>query len=106
MPTNTKSTSKTSTMESAKGGSNDFLKAYARLRTVLDSLEITSLRYCLKDTSSAKRIERAKEIEAVLMPIIREFENNIPKMKPTPCPAGFFNCGGCCVPYPCAEQDF
>jgi hypothetical protein len=102
MATNMKSTGNTTTQKStAKEGSNDFPKAYARLRTVLDSLELTALRYCLKDTSSAKRIERAKEIEAVLIPIIREFENNIPKLKPSECPDGFFNCGGCCLPYPC-----
>ncbi len=98
MAANTKSTDKTTTEKSsAKGGSNDFLKAYAQLRTVLDGMEITAVRYCLKDTNPAKRIERAKEIEAVLMPIIRKLSKEAPPI----CPDGFFECDGCCQPYPC-----
>lgn len=95
---NTELTSKTTINESTdKEASNDFLKAYARLRTVLDSLEITTLRYCLKDTSPVKRIERAKEIEAVLMPVIRKLSKDAPSR----CPDGFVDCDGFCLPYPC-----
>ncbi len=102
MATNTKSTGKITNNEStAYEASNDFLKTYARLRTVLDSLETTALRYCLKDTNPAKRIERAKEIETVLLPMIKKLENGIPKEGSSICPDGLFDCGGCCLPYPC-----
>ncbi len=98
MAMNTESTNKTTINEStAKDASNDFLISYARLRTVLDSLEITALRYCLKDTNLVKRIERAKEIEAVLMPAIKKLS----KEAPSRCPDGFVDCDGCCQPYPC-----
>lgn len=100
MAMDTESTSKTTNNEStAKEASNDFLKAYARLRTVLDSMEITALRYCLKDTNLVKRIERAKEIEALLMPTIRKLS----KETLSRCPDGFADCDGCCVPYPCID---
>ncbi len=101
MTMNTKSTGETTTKSTANEASNDFLKAYARLRTVLDSMEITALRYCLMDTNSAKRIKRAKEIENVVMPVIKEFESKIPKQSLRPCPDDLFNCDGCCLPYPC-----
>lgn len=84
--------------------SGNFLKAYIRLRTVLDGLEIASLRYVLNDGDTAGRTARAEELEKVLMPIITEYQQN--KMQTNAgaeCPDGFFSCcnGGCCVPYPC-----
>ncbi len=82
-------------------GSGDFLKAYARLRTVLDGLEITSLRYCLQDNDATKRIARAEELEQVLLPIITEYQNKMRTNSTVDCPDGFNNCGGCCVPYDC-----
>ncbi len=104
MAMDTESNSKTTNNEStAYEASTDFLKAYARLRTVLDGMEITALRYCLKDTSSVKRIERAKEIEAILLPIIKKLENRIQKQDSSICPDGLFDCDGCCVPYHCID---
>ncbi len=91
----------TDKMTRAKGSGN-LPKAYIRLRTVLDALEISALRYCLIDADAAETIKRAKEIEALLMPIITKFQT---KMQPRPgnCPDGYFNCGGCCVCYPCID---
>lgn len=86
-------------------GSNDFPKTYIRLRTVLDGLEITALRYCLKDKDEAERIKRAEEIITALMPIIEKYQNT-PQTGENgggECPEGFFQCGGCCVPYPCPD---
>ncbi len=84
---------------------NDFLKAYKRFRTVLDGLEITALRYCMNNNDDAHRIARAKEIEEKLMPIIEEFQSKMHTNLNLPlnidCPEGFYNCGGCCVPYEC-----
>ncbi|MDQ3087952.1 MAG: hypothetical protein M3Q78_05070 [Acidobacteriota bacterium] len=81
--------------------SGDFLKAYARLRTVLDGMEITSLRYCLKDKDEAKRIARAEELEQALMPIIVKYQTSMGSGPGAGCPDGYFDCNGCCVPYPC-----
>jgi hypothetical protein len=92
-----KTTAKKST--TAKGA-NDFPTAYIRLRTLLDSLEMTTIRYCLKDTDVGKRIKRAKEIEAHLMPVIRILENKM-LVLPGDCPDGYESCHNCCVPYPC-----
>lgn len=89
-------TQKTMTAKS----SGDFQNAYIRLRTVLDSLEVLSLRYCLKDTDAALRIRRAKEIEALLMPVITKLKL---QLKSKGCPDGLFDCDGCCVSYPCAQ---
>jgi len=86
-------------------GSGDFLKVYARLRTVLDGLEITALRYCLKDKDEAKRIARAEELEQVLMPIITKYQNSTMSSPNAGCPDGFFDCGGCCLPYPCINDN-
>ncbi len=81
--------------------SNDFPKAYVRFRTMLDALEIISLRYCLKDKDSAKRISRVDELERVLKPIVMEYQNKLSQGLLVDCPDGFNNCGGCCVPYDC-----
>lgn len=92
-------------MTNGTESSGDFPKAYMRLRTVLDALELNSLRYCLKDNDAAGRIARAAELEQALMPIITEYQD---KMRPASaassqpgCPDGYFNCNGCCVPFPC-----
>jgi hypothetical protein len=82
---------------------DDFPEVYVRFRTVLDGLEMTALRYCLQDKDAAKRIHRAKEIETMLMPIVKDLENRMRKLINSPeiCPDGYYDCGGCCVPYQC-----
>ncbi len=74
-------------------------KTYIRLRTVLDALEISALRYCLIDADAAETIRRAKELEELLMPIVTRLQNKITR----DCPDGYFNCGGCCVAHPCVD---
>ena len=97
-----KKTSKSGSAEFSTDYPDDFSKDYMRLRTVLDSIELMALRYCLKDADPSKRIRRAKEIEAELMPLIRKYNDNINSGLPSQiCPDGFNDCGGCCVPYPC-----
>jgi hypothetical protein len=79
---------------------DDFAKAYVRLRTVLDALEIGALQRCLEEQTPELRIKRAQEIETLLLPIIKK----IKKDKPTradACAEGYWNCGGVCVPYQC-----
>ncbi len=79
--------------------SGNIPKTYIRLRTILDALEISALRYCLIDANAAETIKRAKELEALLMPIVTRLQNNIQRG----CPDGYFDCGGCCVCHPCIE---
>ncbi|MGI8639237.1 MAG: hypothetical protein ACR2MG_04715 [Pyrinomonadaceae bacterium] len=92
----------TSTAKNAASkGSGNFPQAYVRFRTVLDALELTAMRYCLKDKNAAKRIARAEELERVLMPIIIEYENQMRSNVNVQCPEGMFDCGNCCLGYPC-----
>ena len=91
--------------------SKSFDKPYIRLRTVLDALEANALHYILKDKNDGVRIERAKEVEGLLMPILRLI-GGTPAAKNAVsaeaslggCPDGFHDCGGCCVPYACPES--
>ncbi len=83
--------------------SNNFPRAYMRFRTTLDALEITALRYCLREKYAAKRIERIEELERLLKPIIIEYQNKMNMILQVDCPDGFNNCGGCCVPYDCPD---
>ena len=93
---------KTTTKTTAARASDDFPKVYMRLRTVLDGLEINALRYCLNETKRSIRKQRAKEIEALLMPIIEKIEGlAVPGENRGGCGDGYQNCGGVCVPYQC-----
>ena len=44
--------------------SGDFPQTYIRFRSILDSLDLTAMRYFLKDKDAAGRIERAGELES------------------------------------------
>ncbi len=100
MTTSKKTTAKKATTKKATAKKEtDFPKAYVRLRTILDGLEIGALRYCLKDNSTKKRIDRALEIEALLAPIIAKLKDKT--MLPAGCGDGYYDCGGVCVPYQC-----
>ena len=84
---------------------DDFPKAYIRLRTVLDGLEISALRFCLDDNSLAKKLKRMSEIEGILMPIIKKLQRKtIAPDHPGVCGEGLYNCGGVCVPYQCPKE--
>jgi hypothetical protein len=82
---------------------DEFSRAYMRLRTVLDGLEISSLQYALKDKNVARRIKRIGEIEELVMPVIRALQDRkiIGGGGAGACGEGYFNCGGVCVPYQC-----
>lgn len=81
----------------------DFMAAYARLRTVLDGLEINALRYCLSAPGDDERAQRAAEIEKEVMPLVKRFQAKTPGEEG--CPDGYFDCNGVCVPYACVGSD-
>ena len=76
----------------------DFPTAYMRLRTLLDALEVNTLRYCLDGADSDDCISRMITVQADLMNVIEHVGGE------APCPDGYFNCGGVCVPYSCVEE--
>jgi|APDOM4702015191_1054821.scaffolds.fasta_scaffold00820_5 hypothetical protein len=86
----------------SESGETSFADDYMRLRTVLDGLEITALRYCLEDESTRVRKDRAAQIVAELMPIIDDFQRRV--TAGGGCGLGYFNCGGVCVPYKCPKD--
>ena len=85
-----------------KGKTN--LAQYARLRTILDSLDIGALRYYLDAPSLGEREQRFEKLQSALMPIIREIWN--PGESFVDCPEGYMDCGGVCVPYQCVGSEF
>ncbi len=84
-------------------GTDGFPKAYIRLRTVLDALEMNSLYYVLKPTNQDNklRIERAMYATALLEKCYEEIHGLIPKEELQSCPHGYHDCDGMCVPYDC-----
>ncbi|MDQ3748088.1 MAG: hypothetical protein M3367_03580 [Acidobacteriota bacterium] len=96
MATDNETTAETTTSE----GTDGFPKAYIRLRTVLDALEIKALRYVLKGENVATRKELAVKIEALLMHCIRQIDD---QHELGGCDPGFHMCCGVCVPYDCPD---
>jgi hypothetical protein len=83
---------------------DDFRKHYIRLRTVIDSLESTALRYCLKGKSPKARIKRARALERIIMPAVKEIAAISEELAALgPCGDGYCLCNGVCVPYDCPE---
>lgn len=101
----TKKKSETKNTKTKMVADEAFLKAYIRLRTVLDGLEQNALRYCLADTNSKIRIQRAEEISDLLIPIIHRLEKKINPVGHLGCPDGYYDCGGICVAYQCPMFD-
>jgi len=81
------------------------LPQYARLRTILDSMEIGALRYYLYAESVAERTQRFEKLNSALVPIIREVWRLTEGIAPE-CPDGYIDCGGVCVPYQCVGSEF
>ncbi len=77
--------------------------AYVRLRTVLDSLEIGSIRYFLAAPTSGGKQKRLEKLQKELMPII-EWLWNGKRDGVIDCPCGYTNCHGVCVPYGCPDR--
>lgn len=77
---------------------SEFSIAYMRLRTLLDSLTVNTMRYCMDPPDLAARIALMKGLEAELINMISSVGGA------APCDPGYFNCGGVCVPYSCLEE--
>lgn len=82
-----------------------FLKRYVRLRTIIDGLETTALRYCLQEKDPAERDKRAQALEGILMPAVKEVAklSGIGPELSGACGDGYCLCDGVCVPYNCPE---
>ena len=96
------STSSPSTESSGrppKDGTGNF-KSYARMRAVLDAMEIAALRRYMEAETASERDEWAAEVEGLIMPVINRLRAGLAEE----CPRGFNNCGGCCVPYRCPRE--
>jgi hypothetical protein len=80
--------------------SSDYRRSYVRLRTLLDALEIAAVCFYMDGDTAAEKNYRAEEIERQIRPLLMELNRNFAQG----CPPGFFNCGGCCVPYRCPSD--
>ena len=78
--------------------STDYASAYLRLRTILDSLESNTMSYCFDSKDAEERVNRMQTVEAELMHVIDTIG------AAGTCRPGYYNCGGICVPYQCAEE--
>ena len=96
--------SKKGVKKSRASTSKTNLAQYARLRTILDSMDIGALRYYLDAPSLGEREQRFEKLQSALMPIIREIWN--PGEGLADCPEGYIDCGGVCVPYQCVGSEF
>jgi hypothetical protein len=89
-------------MDKAEDASLDFLKRYAQLRTVLDSLEVFALQHCLKPTTNRERIKKINAVIKELQPLVKKYGGAPKKSENNEgCQPPFCNCGGVCVPYDC-----
>jgi hypothetical protein len=89
-------------MDKAEEPSLDFLKKYAELRTVMDSLEVFGLQYCLKPATNKERIRKIDGVIKDLKPLVKKYGGAPSKSANNQgCPPGYCECGGVCVPYDC-----
>jgi hypothetical protein len=79
------------------------LPQYVHLRTMLDSVVAGALRYYLDPLEGKQQEENFEFLKTHLMIISdRVWHREKPKPGPEdPCPDGYYNCNGCCVPYEC-----
>jgi len=79
-------------------------KAYADLRTMLDSLEMGVLRYYLNGQGLSQP-QKFKYLQEKLMPLIDELwhQSQAKSSALADCPDGYYDCAGCCVPYKCPD---
>jgi hypothetical protein len=79
------------------------LAAYARLRVMLDGFQGMAIHYFSGAGDSKERKKRATEIEKR----IRAFQDMVrkhggaTKADSSPCPKGWCDCDGVCIPPPC-----
>jgi hypothetical protein len=85
------------------------LPQYIRLRTLLDSAEVGALRYYLNAPTGVEKTQHFDELKGMLQGIIDVTWPTLNEAEAKhhgdidPCPPGYFDCGGCCVPYLCPE---
>lgn len=79
----------------------NFTESYIRLRTILDALTVNTLRFCLDGEDPQIMSDRINYIEEDLMNLVRKVGGD---PGPSGCDAGYFNCGGVCVPYSCVQK--
>lgn len=106
-----KKTKKT-TKQTSDSKTRNYRHSYVKLRTIIDALEMGSLRYFLSGGSDEERDERAKKLIDLLRPVVKQIEDldkgtSAVKLRAvggdpgSECPPGYYECDGCCVPYPC-----
>jgi hypothetical protein len=76
------------------------LLQYARLRTMLDSLETGALRYYMLATTQHERDENFEYLKKHLTQVIEHVWQKETATAEA-CPDGYFSCDGYCVSYPC-----
>ena len=82
------------------------ISEYVELRTMLDSVVAGSLRYYLDPLEFERQKENYKFLKHHLMTISdRVWHREKKPVSDDPCPDGYYNCGGCCVPYECVLSD-
>ena len=111
---------KTDTKGSASGESKagrksrKFTSEYIRLRTILDAIEMGSLRFALTGATPEERLKRAEKLIEKLHPVaekISRWNEQGPsaallasRETDDPCPDGYYYCYGVCLPYPCPPE--
>jgi len=71
---------------------------YVYLRTLLDSVEIGSVRYYLNGKNPAEKDRNFQALEPLLSKVLELVWGG---EKLVPCPPGYTSCDGACVPYTC-----
>jgi hypothetical protein len=77
---------------------NSTCPQYVYLRTLLDSVEIGSVRYYLNGKDPAEKGKNFQALEPLLKNILELVWGPDRKI---PCPPGYTSCDGACVPYTC-----
>lgn len=115
-------------------GDKDYQGTYIELRTLLDAIQMGSLRYCLEVKGKKARLERMNTV----INDLKQLESNIRGRREDQrrtssstvraaasaladaavdvgfepdapddngCPDGYYRCGAACVPYPCPDSE-
>jgi len=113
-------------------GDKDYQSTYIQLRTLLDAIQMGSLRYCLEVKGKKARLDRMNTV----INDLKGLEDNIRQRRDEQrhtssssvraaasafadaavdggfepdapdnngCPDGYYRCGAACVPYPCPD---
>jgi hypothetical protein len=89
----------------SKSKVESYYPSYVRLRTMLDSLELLSLRFYLEVSDPVERQKRQEWLSELMMPIVKELESVQEGITADLCPEGYVECMGVCVPYPCPNGE-